>query len=145
MSVKPILGFSQDNYIKRNVSFGSYESQITKEALSSALSSTYPALKKDAYVVIPEKIWQALESIKQTYKEDKLVDIKTFINGPNIWALVKPADEVKEMQAFDGVGQHNLGVFKENIFSLGEKLKKDTITYADELRQKFGFLLEQSS
>lgn len=149
MNIRSISNTSkQDNCSNKNNSFafGSYSSSITKKDLNTAIrfidSDNGYGLTEKTLKYLTRSIWGVLKSIDKTCKNDKVVDVKPFIEGERIWVGVGTSKEVKEQQALAGFGQGNYGIFSESLMSTGQNLKKSVNEHVAVLRMLYQHLVK---
>lgn len=143
MNIQPVNSTTpkiNHNMSKQNVAFGSYSSVIDKNSLKRAINSindVSPMLDKAGVTSLSSRLWNTLESIKNTYAASKVVAVHTFVEVDNVWAIVGTTPEVTSKQLLGGWAQHNSKPLREYIISGGENLKKQIDTHAEGLIAKY--------
>lgn len=144
MNVNPVnISNYQNNYKKygKNIAFGYYNSEITKQDLHNVLN----AMKLKGFKISDEKVepvvkklWHELETLKAEYIKDDSVKVHTFINNDEgrIYCMAQTSGNVtpKKIELDEIKCQYETRIFP--IFydiSMVEQVKP----YTDELKLQY--------
>lgn len=134
------IGVSNQVQNKQKVAFGNYTTSITEEGIVAAIkrvNSYTKIMTEDGVKTLSAKLLGNLDQLRQKYKNNKLVDVHTFLNGDNIFGFVKPSEEVISKHFLSGFGKGQFKPFREFIISYGENLVKDIDEHAKVLEERF--------
>lgn len=84
MNVSPVNLNNTRNY-NNKVSFQGYKSSITRDALTATLKKVQPNGTTDNIV---NDWWRILEEMREAYFSDRFIDVETFIQEEDVWAIV---------------------------------------------------------
>lgn len=141
MNIQPISASNQIQN-KQKVAFKGYTTSLTEEGIVAAIKKINedfpsPLMTEDGVKTLSAKLLGNLDQLRQKYKDNKLVDVNTFLDGNNIWGLVKPSKEVMSTQFLSGFGQGQFKPFSEFIISYGGNLVREINEYAKVLEERF--------
>lgn len=134
------IGVSNQIQNKQNVAFGNYTTSLTEEGIVAAIkkfNTDTPLMTDDGVKTLSSKLLGNLDQLKQKYKNNQVVDVYTFMEGNNIWGLVKPSKEIISKQFLSGFGKDQFRLYKEFAISYGENLVKEINERAKVLEEIF--------
>lgn len=139
MNIQPISASNQTQN-KQKVAFKGYTTSLTEEGIVAAIkkvNAENPMMTEDGVKTLSLKLLYNLDQLGQKYRDNKLVDVSTFLDGNNIWGLVKPSKEVMSTQFLSGFGQGQFRPFSEFVISYGGNLVREINEYAKVLEERF--------
>jgi len=123
---------------KQNIAFKGFASPYTLEGIEKSfkrISAEEGMPSSDGFKSLAAKLWKNLETLKEKYSDNDMIDVHLHPEGDAIWATVAPGDVIQQKRnSIHGSGQELAHTY---ILSTGDKFVSEIDGHAQQIEKDY--------